>query len=59
MRKILTYYQVNPQFLATLSNFGDHPQATDAGSGNYITSISPSGSYGKTIDQRDIIFGLM
>lgn len=59
MRKILTYYQVNPEFLATLSNFGDHPQAADAGSGDFITCISPSGSYGKSIDQRSLISGLM
>lgn len=59
MRKIFAYYQVNPEFLANLSDFGDHPQAFDAGSGNYVICFSPNGSYGKSIDQRSLLLGLI
>lgn len=49
MRKVLTYHQVTPDFLAILFSCGDHPQAGDTGSGNWIIKQSLDGKYGEEL----------
>ena len=48
MRKVLTYHQVTPDFLTNLFACGEHPQASDAGSGNFTFHPLASGGHGKT-----------
>ena len=51
MRKVLTYHKATPDLLNNIFACGDHPQASDAGSGNFTYRPLPQGAYGKTHDQ--------
>ncbi len=48
MRKVLTRYQVNPNFLCVLYSFGDGPHLSESGSSNASSQITDDGSRSKT-----------
>ena len=44
MRKILSYYQVESNFLDVLYSFGDEPHLAEGGSSNVVTMTTANGS---------------
>lgn len=47
MRKILTRYQVDPNFLSVLFSFGEIPHLAESGSSNIASTASSDGSQSK------------
>lgn len=47
MRKVLTRYQVDPNFLSVLFSFGEMPHLVESGSSNIASTASSDGSQSK------------